>query len=104
MLRERSWKLIYHVGMPAQLFDLETDPDETSDLAARETGRLAAMTARLRRIVDPEEVDARAKADQRRRAEQCGGAEAILERGAFVYTPPPGTPAAFRSSRSDGQA
>ena len=98
MLRERAWKLIYHVGMPAQLFDLDADPDETQDLAASEAGRLAAMTARLRRIVNPEEVDAHAKADQRRRAEQCGGTEAILERGAFVYTPPPGTPAAFRSS------
>jgi hypothetical protein len=39
--------------------------------------------------------DARAKADQQRRAEACGGTRAILERGAFVYTPPPGTPAEF---------
>ncbi|HEX5079446.1 MAG TPA: sulfatase-like hydrolase/transferase [Geminicoccaceae bacterium] len=98
MLRERSWKLIHHVGMPAQLFDLEVDPDETADLATTETRRVAAMTARLRCIVDPEAVDARAKADQRRRAEECGGKAAILERGAFVYTPPPGTPAAFRPS------
>jgi hypothetical protein len=62
------------------------------------------MPARLRRLVAPEEADARAQADQPRRAEHCGGADAILERGAFVYTPPPGTPATFRSSRSDAQA
>jgi choline-sulfatase len=100
MLREHAWKLIHHVGMPSQLFDLASDPDELHDRAAIETDRLAAMTARLRRIVDPEAVDARAKADQRRRAEQCGGTREILERGAFVYTPPPGVPAAFRSSPS----
>ena len=98
MLREGSWKLIYHVGMPSQLFDLDTDPDEITDLAGTDPDRVAAMTARLRRIVEPEAVDARAKADQRRRAEECGGTGSILERGAFVYTPPPGTPAELRSA------
>lgn len=98
MWREGPWKLVHHVGMPAQLFDLAADPDETTDLGASEAGeeRIAAMTARLRRVVDPEAVDARAKADQRRHAEACGGTRAILERGAFVYTPPPGTAADLR--------
>lgn len=91
MLRRGALKLIHHVGMPSQLFDLEADPDETVDLAATPEGRerVAAMESELRRIVDPEAVDARAKADQRRRAEACGGKAAILKRGAFVYTPPP---------------
>ena len=34
MLRDGRWKLIYYHGYPAQLFDLENDPDERRDLAA----------------------------------------------------------------------
>jgi len=102
LLREGGMKLIHHAGMSAQLFDLEQDAGETHDLAATPDGRrtVEAMTARLRTILDPEATDARAKADQRRRAEECGGTEAILKRGAFVYTPPPGEPAELRSSAS----
>jgi choline-sulfatase len=100
MLRRGPVKLIYHVGMPPQLFDLGIDPGETCDLAATEIGRdrVPALEAELRQIVDPEAVDARAKADQRRRAEACGGAAAIRKRGAFVYTPPPGVAAEMRPS------
>jgi hypothetical protein len=44
----------------------------------------------LRKICDPESVDARAKDQQRRHLEKFGGREAVLVAGAFVYTPPPG--------------
>lgn len=89
MLRDGNLKLIYHVGMPAQLFDLEADPDELEDLGPDhpETARLEAL---LRRICDPEAVDARAKADQRAKAEFWGGREAVEQEGLLVYTPPPG--------------
>lgn len=97
MLREGDLKLVYHVGMPAQLFDLGRDPDERDDRAA-DTALADArerLEARLRRIVDPEATDARAKADQRRKAAEFGGTAAILKRGGFPYTPPPGTKATF---------
>ena len=35
MIRRERWKLIYHLGLPAQLFDLDADPTEQNDLAGR---------------------------------------------------------------------
>jgi choline-sulfatase len=51
---------------------------------------LAACEAALRRICDPEAVNAEAFADQRRRIAAHGGAQAILGRGDYSYTPAPG--------------
>ncbi len=92
MLREGDLKLVYHVGMPAQLFDLAADPDEAHDLVAegRDGGRTRALEARLRAICDPEAVDARAKADQRRHAEAWGGREKLLSEDNLIFSPPPG--------------
>ena len=93
MLREGRDKLIYHVGMNPQLFDLEADPDETYDIAATPEGvrKVEALEETLRSIVDPEDADRRAKADQQRKALTFGGTKGILElRDGFVYSPPPG--------------
>ncbi len=76
-----------------QLFDLDADPFEQHDLAAAQPDTVARLEAALRKIVDPAAVDARAKADQRAMAERIGGNQAIRERGAFPFTPPPGTDA-----------
>ena len=92
MLRSGRWKYVYYVGMRPQLFDLEADPFERSDLAERpeHAALLAAFEAQLRRICDPEEVDARAKADQAALVERHGGREAVLARGSTSGgTPPP---------------
>jgi choline-sulfatase len=92
MLREGNLKLVYHVGMPAQLYDLAADPDEAHDLVAegRDGGRTRALEATLRAICDPEAVDARAKADQRRHAEAWGGREKLLGETNLIFSPPPG--------------
>ena len=92
MLRDGRWKLIYHVGMPSQLFDLEADPQELRDRVADGGGLDIAkeMEAKLRLICDPEAVDACAKADQRAKANRWGGPESILQEGTLVITPPPG--------------
>lgn len=47
MLRRDHWKLIYHHGHPAQLFDLDADPEETNDLAGS-----AAHAAVLTTLLD----------------------------------------------------
>ncbi|HYC48528.1 MAG TPA: sulfatase-like hydrolase/transferase [Burkholderiales bacterium] len=97
MIRHRQFKYIHYVGMPPMLFDLERDPCERTDL-----GRNADYAAvvreceqKLRAIVDPEAVDAQARADQRAHIEKHGGVDAIMKRGTFRYSPPPGVKAAY---------
>ena len=49
-IRDRRWKLIRYPHInKTQLFDLQADPHETTDLAARpeQAGRIAALTAAL---------------------------------------------------------
>jgi len=97
MLRDGDNKLIYHVDMPPQLFDLKDDPFETKDLAGEDASRLAALEAKLRTIVDPESVDLRAKSDQMTHIERHGGVDAVRERGTFNYSPVPGDDAAMET-------
>ena len=100
MLRDRRYKYIYHVAAPAQLFDLLADPAELHDLALLpdvETRQLLAdYEAQLRRIIDPEAVDGRAKADQAAHIETLGGREAVIARGVFTNSPAPGETPKFR--------
>jgi choline-sulfatase len=90
VVRDGAMKLIYHVSMPAQLFDLASDPDETRDLAATDPATVRALEQELRTICDPEAVDARAKADQRKAADAWGGAARLLGETQILFTPPPG--------------
>jgi choline-sulfatase len=92
MLRQGRYKLIYHVGLPAQFFDSEADPDEAHDLAddPAYADVIAEYERVLRSICDPEAVDRRARADQQARIDAAGGAEAVLARGLLIrYTPAP---------------
>jgi hypothetical protein len=57
-------------------------------------GRVKALEAKLRRICDPEEVDRRAKADQRKMAEFWGGPDKLLGADQILFTPPPGVSSA----------
>jgi choline-sulfatase len=92
LVRDERYKYVHYVGYPPQLFDMLDGPDETSDLAAdpRHANVLADCERKLRSICDPDEIDRRARADQRRRIEAAGGAEAVLAGGVKVpYTPAP---------------
>ena len=68
MIRHGRWKYIHHVGFRPELFDLEADPGETTDLAEQPgmAPVLAECEAQLRAICDPDAVNAQAFADQRR--------------------------------------
>jgi choline-sulfatase len=92
MIRNGRWKYIYHAGFRPELYDLEADPGETTDLAEGPEMALvlAECHAALLRICDPEAVSAEAFADQRRRIALHGGRDAVLERGDYGYTPAPG--------------
>ncbi|MNC86934.1 hypothetical protein D3C83_26240 [compost metagenome] len=97
MIRHGQYKYVHYVGLPPMLFDLERDPHERVDLG-RDPGFghvIAECETALRKVVDPEAADRLAKADQRAHIEKHGGKQAILKRGTFRYSPPPGTKAAY---------
>lgn len=90
--RKGRYKLIYHVGMPRQLFDLEADPLEERDLMLEDDQHPVAqqLEAELRTIVDPEDIDRKAKADQLVHADRFGGIEEVAKAGVFSASPIPG--------------
>jgi choline-sulfatase len=92
LLRDGKDKLVYHVNMPRQHFDLEADPQETNDLAISggADATADALEAKLREMLDPEAVNQRAMADQLAHADRHGGVDAVRDRGTFSYTPVPG--------------
>lgn len=94
MLRKGRWKYVHCVRYRPQLFDLERDPGELVDLAgdAQYGALLRELEAELRRHLDPDEVDARAKRRQAALLARYGGREAALARGDLNYTPAPGQP------------
>ncbi|MEO6624709.1 MAG: sulfatase-like hydrolase/transferase, partial [Burkholderiaceae bacterium] len=100
MLRDGDDKLIAHADAPPQLFSLARDPDEAHDLASEPAaqGRLSDLQRQLHSLCDPEQVDRRARADQKAKAEYWGGNAVILKEGLLVYTPPPGVQAAMASA------
>lgn len=92
MIRKGHWKFVYYVSMQPQLFNLLEDPDELHDLGTdlKYANLRSEMEADLRSICDPEAVDAKAKADQMAIVKANGGIEAVVARGGFGATPPPG--------------
>lgn len=105
-LRRDEHKLIYHAGMPRELFNLIDDPHETrnrlDDAQDVKAKALADdLEAQMREICDPELVDKRAKDDQRRRAEELGGNAVIAKQGALTRTPPPGAPVRLESTSAN---
>lgn len=62
MLRQGPWKYLAYPGYDPQLFNLDEDPDEITNLAASLPEKTRTMDTKLREIVDYEAVDAKAKA------------------------------------------
>ena len=94
ILRHKRWKYNYYPGYAPELFDMHADPNELQDLAsdpAFAADRDECHRA-LSRIVDPDEANKRAFADQAKRIEALGGIDKILASEEFDHTPVPGTP------------
>jgi choline-sulfatase len=91
MLRSPRHKYVYYVGAPPQFFDLDTDPEELTDLGAvpERAPQRDAFEAGLRAMLDPELVDRQAKADQASMAQRYGGFEMLRRREKIAFTPPP---------------
>jgi choline-sulfatase len=96
-IRHGRFKYVHYVKYRPQLFDLASDPHEAEDLSGdRRHGRtLAECEARLRALLSPEEVDARAKKRQAEQLEKHGGRAAVIARGDLGFSPPPGIRADF---------
>jgi choline-sulfatase len=92
MARKGRWKYHYYAGYSPELFDLESDPEETVNLAmgAAYAHQVNMMEGVLRQICDPDAVDAQAKADQAALIERHGGREAAMLAGTPGATPVPG--------------
>jgi choline-sulfatase len=98
MIRVEKFKYVHYVKYPPQLFDLESDPEEMHDLAQAPEfrGVLSMCEAKLRALLNPEQVDARAKARQAQLLAENGGREAVIARGDLGFTPAPGVAATFQ--------
>lgn len=92
MLRKNQYKYLHYHGYAPELFDLDSDPEELNDLAADPnfSAVISEFDRELRNILDPEQIDQRAKTDQRKLIDQYGGREKVLSKGGFGATPPPG--------------
>ena len=98
MVRAGQYKYVHYGLYAPQLFDLAADPEELADLAGDPAYAkvLEACHARLTAMLDPAEVDARARARQAELLALHGGREAVVARGDLGFTPAPGVAADFQ--------
>jgi choline-sulfatase len=91
MVRKDRWKYHEYIGFEPELFDLESDPDETTNLAGNPAyaAHVATLRDELRKIVDPELADHQAKADQQALVERFGGRVTAFRMGTEGATPAP---------------
>ena len=91
MLRTLRHKYVHYLNAPPQLFDLQEDPEELNDLGTSDAAApiRQALDARLRALLDPEAVDAQAKADQAAMIEHYGGEAVLRAKEPAAFTPAP---------------
>ena len=82
-----------HGGLPAPALRSRERPARDHGSGGGTPGHAGIVSgceAALRKLLDPEAVDAKAKDDQAERIERGGGQEAIVAQGSLGYTPAPG--------------
>lgn len=85
MIRDGHYKYVYYPGERPQLFDLEHDPEERTDLAGDPALApvLAAFHEKLRAVCDPDATERRAEAAQKACLDRYGGRDEFLR----TFTP-----------------
>jgi choline-sulfatase len=91
MIRQGKWAYHHYVGYEPELFDMETDPGQTVNLASDSASQFAHenMRALLHQMLDPVATDLRAKADQDALVASYGGRDAALAIGPTGASPVP---------------
>ena len=81
MLRKGRWKYHHYIGFPLESFDLDSDPEELTNLAIDVdfADMLTRMEQSLRAICAPEVTDAQASEDQAALIERHGDRDAALK-------------------------
>lgn len=91
MLRQGDWAYHHYVGYEPELFDVRSDPYQTTNLAKQpqHAETLALFEVKLRQQLDPESIDRLAKTDQDELVARFGGRQAALKIGAPGASPVP---------------
>jgi choline-sulfatase len=90
MLRRGPWKYVYYSeGNPDLLFNMEEDPQELVNLVEDpgHSSTVSELRDQLNQILDPEEVNRQAFADQAKMIEKLGGKDVINAMQSFNHTP-----------------
>ncbi len=92
LIRKGRAKYVHYVGYPPEFYDLGNDPEEQDDGAGRPENQalIREMENALRAILDPEEIDRRAKRDQAALIGRLGGRAHVIETAKTGATPTPG--------------
>ncbi len=92
LIRKGPMKYIHYVDYPPELYDLAKDPEEQDDIAGKPKSKpiIGELESALGEILDPEEVDRRAKRDQAALIERLGGRTHVIETAKTGATPTPG--------------
>ena len=91
MVRQGDWKLIHYHDFEPELFNLNTDSEELTNLSADPAyaDMLQHMYAILAEICDTKQVEWQAHEDQDAMIEAYGGREVAITLGAPAATPAP---------------
>ncbi|MEE3093371.1 MAG: hypothetical protein VX340_04650, partial [Pseudomonadota bacterium] len=87
------YKYTQYIGFEAEVFDLEFDPDEQTNLAADPlyVDVVRDYEAAMRAIIDQDEIDSQANVAQKEMIEKVGGPEQVFANLVTTksYTPVP---------------
>ena len=91
MIRDGIYKYIYYVDYEPELYNLEEDPEEITNLANKTEYQniLGYYRDQLDSILDPHAVNLEALEDQTEMIKRNGGVDSVLKRGGLNGTPVP---------------